>query len=198
MFSSLLRKSITKQPTSFSSSLYLRNLGLRRLQSTTTNGIKHAKPPQEPKGIKKLMKQYGYSALGVYLAISIIDIPICFVVVHSAGEDKIRELQDKFLTWIGYKKENQPTTESDESGETQKEEEKSSTLVTEFALAYAIHKSLILVRLSVTAAITPWIVARLQRMGFKIGKMASNEIKRAAQQAQRSKNFDPTGKSSNL
>jgi hypothetical protein len=174
--------------TQSSSSIYLRNLGLR-FSSTT---IKHAQPPKPPTGVKKLIQQYGYSALGIYLGISLIDLPICFLVVHSAGEEKIRELQDKFLTWIGYKN-SAGSTNTDDGLDTttnkEREEEKSSTLVTEFALAYAIHKSLIFVRLPLTAAITPWVVARLQKWGFKVGKAAI--VKTAA----KGKKFDPTGKS---
>lgn len=186
----LLRKSTAQRVPL--SKLFLNNIK-SRFQSSATNGVKHAVPPKSPTGIKKLIHQYGYSALGVYLGLSLIDLPICFIVVHSAGEDKIRELQDKFLTWIGYKNDNSIKTEQND--ENAQPEEKSSTLVTEFALAYAIHKSLIFIRLPITAAITPWVVARLQKMGFKIGKIATNEIKLAVN---KSKKFDPTGKSSNL
>lgn len=190
MFASRVTRLSSRQSTS---SLFLRNLGLR-FQS---NAVRHAKPPAPPTGIKKLIQQYGYSALGVYLGLSLIDLPICFVVVHSAGEDKIRELQDEFLTWIGYKKsadtQSDPTTAGTSDGQP---EEKSSTFVTEFALAYAIHKSLIFIRLPITAAITPWVVARLQKMGFKIGKVAATEINAVVKKS--AKKFDPTGKSSNM
>ena len=162
-----------KSPSQIHSRTLFRNLGLR-FQSTT---IKHAQPPKPPTGIKKLIHQYGYSALGIYLGLSLIDLPICFLVVHSAGEDVIREYQDKFMKFIGYKKEienvnvDATTTKSDTETE-----EKSSTLVTEFALAYAIHKSLIFIRLPITAAITPAVVKYLQSKGFKVGKLAASQV----------------------
>ena len=153
---------------------------VRRMATT-----KHAQPPKPTKGIKLLMQKYGKSALGVYLGLSIIDIPLCFLVVHSAGEDKIRELQDQVKGWFGYgpkavdngnhgvdvgtdaDSERVGTLETIEAGETAK----SSTLVTEFALAYAIHKSLIFIRLPITAAITPIVVKRLRALGFAVGKL---------------------------
>jgi hypothetical protein len=51
---------------------------------------------------------------------------------------------------------------------------------TEFAIAYGIHKSLIFIRVPVTAAITPGIVAMLRRWGFKIG---SDKISTTAHKA---------------
>lgn len=196
MFVGLFRKSMSSVFTSASrtqSSLFTRNLGLR-FNSTV---LKQAKPPKPPTGIKKLIQQYGYSALGIYMGLSLLDLPICFLVVHSAGEDKIRELQDKFLIFIGYKKEVPVSTDPsqpvavDENGEVV-EIEKSSTLVTEFALAYAIHKSLIFIRLPITAAITPWAVKQLRSWGFNIGKAAMVKA------ATKVKKFDPTGKSAKL
>lgn len=151
-------------------SAFLRNVGLR-FQSTT---IKHAQPPKPPTGIKKLIHQYGYSALGIYLGLSLLDLPICYLVVHSAGEDVIREYQDKFMKFIGYKKDK--TTESSTTEIDDEPEEKSSTFVTEFALAYAIHKSLIFIRLPITAAITPAVVKYLQSKGFKVGKLAVSQV----------------------
>ena len=41
---------------------------------------------------------------------------------------------------------------------------------TELALAYAIHKSLIFIRVPITAAVTPKVVKMLRGWGFEIGK----------------------------
>ena len=41
---------------------------------------------------------------------------------------------------------------------------------TELALAYAIHKSFIFIRLPATAAITPRVVKKLRSWGYNIGK----------------------------
>ncbi|KAG0684313.1 hypothetical protein C6P40_004575 [Pichia californica] len=197
MFSILKRSTLINSKIPLSK-LFLNNIKAR-FQSSASNTIKHATPPKAPTGIKKLIHQYGYSALGVYLGLSLIDLPICYIIVHSAGEDKIREMQDDFFSMIGYKtkteeiKQDNQNNEGESEGEN--EEKKSSTFLTEFAVAYALHKSLVFIRLPITAAITPWVVARLQRMGFKIGKFGTNEIKIAVNKA---KKFDPTGKSSNL
>ena len=43
-------------------------------------------------------------------------------------------------------------------------------LWTELALAYAIHKSLIFIRVPITAAVTPKVVKMLRGWGFEIGK----------------------------
>ncbi len=40
------------------------------------------------------------------------------------------------------------------------------------ALAYAIHKSFIFLRVPLTAAVTPKIVKKLRSWGWNIGKMA--------------------------
>ncbi|GMG21952.1 unnamed protein product [Ambrosiozyma monospora] len=135
--------------------------------NTNTNGKKKT-------GIKALMQEYGYSALGVYLGLSCIDLPLCFLLVHSQGADQISEFQDQVLSWIGWGKDNnsddQNSTDLEPSSASQ-EKEKKSTLLTEFAVAYAIHKSLIFIRIPITAAITPAIVKKLRSLGFNVGKL---------------------------
>jgi hypothetical protein len=41
---------------------------------------------------------------------------------------------------------------------------------TQLALAYAVHKSFIFVRVPLTAAVTPQVVKTLRRWGWNIGK----------------------------
>jgi hypothetical protein len=56
-------------------------------------------------------------------------------------------------------------------------------LATQLALAYAIHKSFIFVRVPLTAAVTPRIVKMLRGWGWDIGKRTTKEakaLKRAA------------------
>lgn len=149
--------------------------GGRLFQEVKQTAAASAKPDGKavaPKrGIKQLMSQYGYSALGIYLAFSFIDLPLSFLLVHSAGSDKIEELQSTVMGWFGY------TSDPAESTPVEKEQPTegwrsyvSPTLLTEFGIAYALHKSLIVIRLPLTAAVTPSVVAMLQRWGFKIGK----------------------------
>jgi N-terminal acetyltransferase 2 len=49
----------------------------------------------------------------------------------------------------------------------------SSGLGTQLALAYAIHKSFIFVRVPLTAAVLPKVVKVLRSWGWKVGKAAS-------------------------
>lgn len=139
----------------------------------------------KPKGIKGLIQLYGYSALGVYLALTALDLPLCFLMVHSLGEEKMRVYLNSAKRVFGYGIEEEEVIEQvreklarDEerklSGELDHlswwEKFKQSTLLAEFLIAYGIHKSLIVVRLPLTAAITPATVRILQRWGFNIGK----------------------------
>lgn len=48
--------------------------------------------------------------------------------------------------------------------------DRSTGLATQFALAYAIHKSFIVFRIPLTAAVTPKIVKTLRSWGWNIGK----------------------------
>lgn len=170
----------------------------RRFNGTTA---KPAAPEPKPTGMKAFMKTYGYSGLGVYLALSMLDLPLCFLLVHSMGQDKVKEWQDKALNAIGWNKDKsedvgtppdadtKTETTQNQPSDTQNKPETttattttaanidskkpivSETFWTELALAYAIHKSLIVIRLPIAAAITPAVVKYLQRFGFDIGRL---------------------------
>lgn len=51
--------------------------------------------PEEPLSLsarlKKLSREYGWSAVGVYLALSVLDFPFCFLLVRTVGTEKIGE-----------------------------------------------------------------------------------------------------------
>lgn len=53
----------------------------------------NAKPEEEPHSLsqrlKKLSREYGWSALGVYLLLSALDFPLCFAAVRLLGVDRI-------------------------------------------------------------------------------------------------------------
>lgn len=42
--------------------------------------------------LRKLSREYGWSAVGVYLALSVLDFPFCFLLVKWAGTDRIGTL----------------------------------------------------------------------------------------------------------
>jgi hypothetical protein len=39
--------------------------------------------------LKKLSREYGWSAVGVYFALSVLDFPFCFLLVRTVGTDRI-------------------------------------------------------------------------------------------------------------
>lgn len=72
----------------------------RRSDKTEYEGAKEKakgkeKEP-EPTGfsarMKKLSKEYGWTALGVYLALSVLDFPFCFLLVRTVGTERIGKL----------------------------------------------------------------------------------------------------------
>lgn len=131
------------------------------------------------------MKEYGFSALGIYLLLSCVDLPICYVLVHSMGKEEIEKYENKVKQYFGFGKSEDELARQQEINkinedilnENAPELAEQSTFEwllsqfswTEFAIAYGIHKSLIFIRLPITAAITPSIVKQLRRWGFKIG-----------------------------
>ncbi|KIV78927.1 hypothetical protein PV11_06526 [Exophiala sideris] len=190
----------------------------RRHNSTT------APPPKEnlslKERLKKLSREYGWSAVGVYLALSALDFPFCFLAVRTLGTDRIGRWEHAivdtvkgFVKWPfaeeGVKQgidgavneverevvapevrgkrileENEPATRTqsvlglDDHGYREAEKANSgdnASLWTQLALAYAIHKSFIFVRVPLTAAILPKVVKTLRGWGWNIGKVPSRK-----------------------
>ncbi|KAI8376204.1 uncharacterized protein BYT42DRAFT_573755 [Radiomyces spectabilis] len=155
------------KPVQRISTPYTRNLLLRsppsryliisRYYSTTNeSGSTSAKGK-----IKGFMKKYGAVGLGVYLALSAVDLSLTMAVISVKGADRVKQMEDwvfyKVKSWIGL--EHKPF----EPGTTA--EKPSFTSL--FVIAYGIHKTLLLpFRLSLTAAITPALVKRLRKLGW--------------------------------
>lgn len=177
----------------------LSNKSQFRFYSAAAQQNASKEPPK--KGIKALMSKYGYSALGVYLGLSLLDLPLCFLFVHSLGTEKLDEWEIAIKKYFGMKVDEEERdilkqkkieeeeaesfgklmTEEDKEGKPEKNDGKwlgiNKHILAELGVAYAIHKSLIFIRLPITAAITPPIVRRLQAWGFNVGKGA---VKNAA------------------
>jgi len=92
-----------------SSSLASRLLspGRRRLASTqTANASSHAGQQQQQQQLslsqrlKKLTREYGWSALGVYLALTALDFPFCFLAVKFLGTDRIGHWEHVVLSYV--------------------------------------------------------------------------------------------------
>lgn len=113
------------------SSLFLRNshrTSIRRLFSKRFSSSKPSYNPTpslnspEPslsitQRFRKLSREYGWSALGVYAALSALDFPFCFLAVRWLGTERIGHWEHVILEWlwkiIPYSK---PSTDSEGSG----------------------------------------------------------------------------------
>ena len=205
------RLSFRNFPRNFSKNMFTRNMWARNFLSTT--------PPKKA-GLKELMKEYGYSALGIYLALTALDLPLCYLLVHSMGKDDIEYYENLAKQQFGYGMSNEELTkkqeilriqemENDKNVPHSNEQEEmgffsyviSQFSWTEFAIAYGIHKSLIFIRVPICAAITPGVVKFLRRWGFKIGTDKLGKTASVAKDAikdvtAKSKNFGtrPDGK----
>lgn len=134
--------------------------------------------PKKKQSLKDLMKKYGWTAAGVYLGLSAIDLPIAFVIVHSMGQERVQEIERAVKGFFGFSTKTDDLATSTDGSEGSPADQDSnggwSPLLTEFALAYAIHKSVfVFVRFPLTAAITPWAARTLRKWGFNVGNTAS-------------------------
>lgn len=141
--------------------------------------------------LKDLMTKYGRHALAVYLALSAVDLGLTFLLVHLAGADKIEWVKDAVVAqWRSVRygadaaqelkrleEEEQRVKDAEEAqggaGAGGKKKKANAMLWAEFALAYGIHKTLLLpVRVGATAAVTPKLVHWLTARGW-VGKVGT-------------------------
>ncbi|KAI5842245.1 hypothetical protein BZA05DRAFT_344517 [Tricharina praecox] len=165
----------------------------RRPFSHTTPRPSAPPPPPASKPtlsarLKSLSKEYGYSALGVYLALSALDFPFCFLAVRTIGSERIGEYEEVVVAhargwWnvaapvagLPVWRKGRGEGELEELREAEGEGGRGAAMHhagiwTELALAYAIHKSFIFVRVPLTAAVTPKVVKTLRGWGWDIGR----------------------------
>ncbi|KAK4038268.1 N-terminal acetyltransferase 2 [Parachaetomium inaequale] len=148
--------------------------------------------------LKKLSREYGWAAAGIYLSLSVLDFPFCFLLVRTVGTEKIAHLEDVVVrnvqkvipegvqTWWHEYRQAAKEAKRERTGEMgeldiighgvaeaeQRNKQEGASLATQLALAYAIHKSFIFVRVPLTAAVTPKVVKVLRSWGWQIGKKA--------------------------
>ena len=53
--------------------------------------------PSLSERLRKLSREYGWTALGVYLALSALDFPFCFLAVRMLGTDRIGKLEEQVI-----------------------------------------------------------------------------------------------------
>ncbi|KAK1750620.1 hypothetical protein QBC47DRAFT_309784 [Echria macrotheca] len=162
----------------------------------TTRARRAAAEPTTLGGrLKKLSREYGWTAVGLYLALSVLDFPFCFLLVRAVGTEKIAEVEhvvvsnvQKFIpeqvkaAWHEWRHPKKTESEG-EAGDSmvqaagwgvkeadERTAQEGASLATQLALAYAIHKSFIFVRVPLTAAILPKVVRVLRSWGWEIGK----------------------------
>ncbi|KAJ5812594.1 hypothetical protein N7474_008895 [Penicillium riverlandense] len=160
----------------------------RRFNSTGPKPQTEQEPTSLSARLKKLSREYGWAALGVYLGLSALDFPFCFAAVRLLGVDRIGHYEHvaiEFLkstfgsAWPQLTKEEGQAevavaTEDAQQGRLARADERNrgaeASIWTQLALAYAIHKSFIFIRVPLTAAVTPKVVKMLRRWGWNIGK----------------------------
>ena len=50
--------------------------------------------------LRKLSREYGYSAVGVYIFLSALDFPFCFLAVRTLGTDRIAYWEHQAIAWF--------------------------------------------------------------------------------------------------
>ncbi|KAK7413525.1 DUF1279 superfamily [Neonectria punicea] len=161
--------------------------------------VKEVAPPTGLKArLKKLIKDYGWVTLGVYIGLTILDFPFCFLFVRAVGTEAIGRVEHTVTTtvkdmipesvkeawrslWLSFKKAESKAFGDGDISDTmematwgvekaEKQNHNAASLATQLAFAYAIHKSFIFLRVPLTAWLTPKVAKLLQSWGWKIGK----------------------------
>ena len=119
--------------------------------------------------LRRLSRENGKVALGVYLGLSLVDFGVTFLAVYSLGAEHVHQAEDWVLRQLDWrrKKEGEVVRKVGEWAEKKQAQQAEaaqdkvagSALWTTALLAYTIHKTLLLpFRIGVTAAVTPAVV----------------------------------------
>lgn len=171
--------------------------------NSTTPPTQLNSPPQQTlsQRLKQLSREYGWTAVGVYLALSALDFPFCFLAVRLLGTERIGRWEHAIISafWsvlaIPFPSLGQTPApagiepgDAGEVAETVKREGQSpiwdhgvkeaqaanegeeASIWTQLALAYAVHKSFVFIRVPLTAAVLPSVVRTLRAWGWKVGR----------------------------
>ena len=141
--------------------------------------------------LKQLIKSYGWYALGVYLLLSALDFGVAFVGINLLGAEYVSRVtaSAKSMVTSIISKPVEPGLDQVESTKNlQSTKEGHEDLYAMLVLAYTVHKTLFLpVRIGLTAAFTPRLVAWLSRKGWAGGagtKRAAQEMREKFRQRQ--------------
>ncbi|KAK4575283.1 DUF1279 super [Recurvomyces mirabilis] len=93
-----------------------RSFSVRRLHGIRNNSTKSAEttqqsttqtsPPKKESKLKELFRRYGWAATGVYLSLSALDFPFCFLAVRWLGTERIAAAEEWVVDsfWTGMEK----------------------------------------------------------------------------------------------
>lgn len=162
------------------------------VRTLRTSSMPPPPPPPRVPHVRSVFYQYGYSGIVVYFIISTLDLAILFGLVHNYGEKRVIEVENSVKEYFGIGKTStnnhdkyggkiddieediglskKKQTSNDINSKDHELDRNKTTLLTEFGIAYTLHRSLFFVRIPLTLAITPVIVKILQRRGYNIGK----------------------------
>ncbi|KAF1849587.1 uncharacterized protein K460DRAFT_349764 [Cucurbitaria berberidis CBS 394.84] len=176
------------QPSALSRHLRLRRFKSDKPSSQYQGPTPHLGSPEPAlsfsQRLKKLSREYGWSAVGVYLGLSLIDFPFCFLAVRLLGVERIGHYEDvvKSAFWsvvrlafpdAGKKSAEEiaaAAAEAADEAAVQAKNGANASIWTQLGLAYIVHKSLIFLRVPLTAAVLPKVVKTLRKWGYDIGK----------------------------
>lgn len=132
--------------------------------------------------LKFLIKSYGWYALGMYIALTVVDFGVAFAGVNLLGAERVSYVTASVKAYISGLVYNRPLEPGREELESITPHGSSNDgLYAMLLLAYTIHKTLFFpVRVGLTAALTPKLVGWLGRRGWAGGegtKRAAKEMR---------------------
>lgn len=116
----------------------------------------------------------------MYLGLSVLDFPFCFLAVRFIGTDRIGHYEHvvKEAFWSVVRialpdagKKSAEEVAAEAAAEAKKKAQGADASIwTQLGLAYLVHKSLIFFRVPLTAAILPKVVKTLRSFGYNVGR----------------------------
>lgn len=95
-----------KKPNALPTSPRSQHVGRWRFNSTKqspnpTPNLGSSEPaPSLSQRLKKLSREYGWTAVGVYLALSALDFPFCFLAVRALGTERIGQWEHNVVEYV--------------------------------------------------------------------------------------------------
>lgn len=117
--------------------------------------------------LRTLIRTHGWYALGVYAALDVIDLVLCFTVIYFLGADQVNRLVQPLRSFVNeiLHRQTDPAERTDEAPNSSGSEGLYAIAI----LAFGIHKLSFPVRVGLTAVFTPRLVSFLTARGW-VGK----------------------------